>query len=580
MAYYFPFNNNPLKTRADAQQMVRDLFTPLIPYLSGQGAALDLNEGGAIFDMQASALEGVARPLWGIIPLELGGGEFPWWPLLHNAIREGVDPTHPHYWGPTGDINQRSVEMAAFGFLLALLPEKGWQPLSATTQNQLATWLAAIQHHAMPQNNWLFFTLLVQAGLTRVGREDLVDQALHQRYLEQIAGWYRGEGWYGDGDDQAIDHYGGFALHFYGLIYACLLDNPNEEYAQLFIRHARDFITPFSTWFADSGETLPIGRSGCYRFASAGFWGAAAMLPLEQGEMALVKGLWARHIRSWQHSPIFSERGLLTRGYRYPNLLMAEWYNSPTSPWWAMKAFLPLLLPETHPFWRSEESAACAPGPIFAMPAANSIAQRVNGHSIVHFAGFIETKFQWDKYNKFAYSTAFGPEMESTAYGHLLNFGDNILAFSQDNGIHWHMRHANKSVQVEGDTMQILWLAGDIEVETLITVLSDGGCRRRHRFMLHKPARVVETGFAVHQWHKAHSCLAKNSGSGAQIVLEGENGQSRITSLDSHAKQAHAATRAHTNLLSPRSVVPFLLTHLPAGEQVLESMFAVVPETR
>ncbi|MEN3752313.1 DUF2264 domain-containing protein [Mangrovibacter sp. SLW1] len=134
--------------------------------------------------------------------------------------------------------------MAAFGFLLAVLPEKGWQPLPATTQEQLATWLAGIQCHTMPQNNWLFFTLLVQAGLTRVGREDLVDQALRSRYLEKIASWYRAEGWYGDGDDQAIDHYGGFAMHFYGLIYSCLLANPDKEYAQLFTRHARDFITP------------------------------------------------------------------------------------------------------------------------------------------------------------------------------------------------------------------------------------------------------------------------------------------------------------------------------------------------
>lgn len=580
MAYYLPFKNNPLKTRADAQQMVRDLFTPLIPYLSHQGAALDLDEGGAIFDMQASALEGVARPLWGIIPLVLGGGEFPWWPLVHNAIREGVDPTHPHYWGPTGDINQRSVEMAAFGFLLAVLPEKGWQPLPATTQEQLATWLAGIQRHTMPQNNWLFFTLLVQAGLTRVGREDLVDQALRSRYLEKIASWYRAEGWYGDGDDQAIDHYGGFAMHFYGLIYSCLLANPDKEYAQLFTRHARDFIIPFSTWFADSGETLPVGRSGCYRFASASFWGAAAMLPLEQDEMAQVKGLWARHIRSWQLSPIFSESGLLTRGYRYPNLLMAEWYNSPTSPWWAMKAFLPLLLPENHPFWRSEEAPACAPGPIFSMPAANSIAQRVNGHSIVHFSGFIETKFQWDKYNKFAYSTAFGPEMESTAYGHLLNFGDNILAFSQDNGINWHMRHANKSVKIAGNTMHIHWLAGELEVETLITVLGNGRCRRRHRFILNKPALVAETGFAVHQWYNAHDCLVNTAGVGAQIALDGENGQSRITSRDNHAKETHTATRAHTNLLSPRSAVPFLLTHLPPGEQVLESEFEALPKTQ
>ena len=30
-------------------------------------------------------------------------------------------------------------------------------------------------------------------------------------------------------------------------------------------------------------------------------------------------------------------------------------YNSPQSPYWALKAFLPLILPSSHPFWEAIE---------------------------------------------------------------------------------------------------------------------------------------------------------------------------------------------------------------------------------
>ena len=35
--------------------------------------------------------------------------------------------------------------------------------------------------------------------------------------------------------------------------------------------------------------------------------------------------------------------------------LRSEDYNSPQSPYWALKSFLALGLPETHAFWTSEE---------------------------------------------------------------------------------------------------------------------------------------------------------------------------------------------------------------------------------
>ena len=47
---------------------------------------------------------------------------------------------------------------------------------------------------------------------------------------------------------------------------------------------------------------------------------------------------------------------MLSIGYGYPNLFMCESYNSAGSPYWALKAFLPLALPEDHPFWTAEEA--------------------------------------------------------------------------------------------------------------------------------------------------------------------------------------------------------------------------------
>lgn len=42
-----------------------------------------------------------------------------------------------------------------------------------------------------------------------------------------------------------------------------------------------------------------------------------------------MKGLIARHLRTWLKRPIFDRDHVLTIGYGYPNLTMAERYNAP-----------------------------------------------------------------------------------------------------------------------------------------------------------------------------------------------------------------------------------------------------------
>ncbi len=571
------FSHNAMQTKADFQQLVRDLFEPLLPFYREQGPRIDFDEGAACFDMVASSLEGVARPLWGIIPLTLGGGTFEHWPMIRELLIQGTDPQSDTFWGALGDVDQRSVEMAAIGLLLAVLPEQGWEPLTEPQQNNLALWLASIQDKPTSHNNWLFFTIFVQQGLRKVNRADLVNRELEQQYLEKIKNWYLGDGWYGDGDIETIDHYGGFAMHFYGIIYATLFEHNDPVYAELFTERANAFAGPFSYWFADNGDTLAQGRSLTYRFACGGFWAAYSTLKNSTFTPGEIKGLWARHLRSWKHKPIFTHDGRLSRGYDYPNLHMCEVYNSPTSPYWAMKAFFPLMLADDADFWTCEEEKLIYAQSVMSIPANKTIVQRVDGNSIVHYGANIHPLFQLDKYNKFAYSTFGGMDINALLYSENLSFGDNILALSFDQGANWQMRQKNLKVTQTAGELSIHWQSGEVNVLTEITIDEEGGFTRSHSFEFNREVWISETGFAVGKWYaeeKLHEARGVQGAiTGALLTVEGSNGYTTIKSLDHHAKSAHLSTRVHTDVSFPRSVVPFLLTKLPPGKHSLKTYY-------
>ena len=66
------------------------------------------------------------------------------------------------------------------------------------------------------------------------------------------------------------------------------------------------------------------------------FWGAIAYAGIELPApltWGMVKGIVLRHFRWWQtQHDMWSPSGTLTIGYSYPNMYMAENYNSPGSP--------------------------------------------------------------------------------------------------------------------------------------------------------------------------------------------------------------------------------------------------------
>lgn len=563
---------NPLGTRADAARLLLDLNAPLRPCFSPGRAQVRLGLDSAHFDRKAEWFEGYARPLWGLAPFAAGGGDFDGWSLFREGLASGSDPAHPEYWEAVTDHDQRSVEMAALGFALALVPEHLWEPLPETAKRNLATWLGGVQRVAMADNNWHFFPVMAGLGMERVGLP--VDEASRDRHLARIEEFYLRDGWYGDGAGGHIDHYNGFALQFYGLAYAALAGGRDPERAARYRDRAVAFARGFRHWFGDDGATLAIGRSLTYRFATAAFWGALAYAGVEALPWGVIRGLWARQIRWWLQQPMLDEAGRMRVGYRWPNLLMSENYNSQGSPYWAFKAFLPLALPDTHPFWQAEEAPHPDADGVTLIPGASMLVRRQGGDVTALPAGPSHDNMRGgtEKYAKFAYSTHLGPCLEAARWIHNGACGDNILAVSTDER-DWHIRRDIPARRLGRDWIETGWspLAG-VEVTTL-QFFSEGWEIRLHDLLTDRDVATLESGHAVpcrvRSRKRPGGSVLDLLSEGGILLRVGEAAASAILDPLGRRRSGAMDVMANTSLMFPQAAVPVLGGRLPPGRHLL-----------
>jgi hypothetical protein len=565
---------NRLADRNDARRLLLDLFQPLIPAFSPGRAQVKLGRDAAHFDRKAAWFEGFARPLWGLAPLHAGGGKFDQWALFREGIASGVDPGHPEYWELTADHNQRSVEMAALGFALALAPDRLWEPQPQRTRDQLAAWLGHIQSVAMADNNWRFFPVMAGLGLQRVGVA--IDEAAREQQLRRLDEFYRRDGWYMDGPGGFIDHYNGFALQFYGLIYARHAEASDPARAALYRDRARQFAQGFRYWFADDGAALAIGRSLTYRFAMAGFWAALAYADVEALPWGQIRGLWARHLRWWLDKPILDAAGRLSVGYGWPSYLMSEEYNSPGSPYWAFKAFLPLALPADHPFWTAaEEDVPPLERPLM-IPGASMLLQRDQGDVVALPAAPVrlDMRSSVDKYGKFAYSSRFGLCVEAERWiGHGF-VGDNILAVSRDGG-EFRARRAIESSRLGERWLETRWSPASGVTITTLQAFIRGWELRLHDLASEKALTLVETGHCVPtrigtrgKLRAELAAAPANAGHGLAILLD-DGHRSAIADLGGTRFAGAADAAPNTNILFPHAAAPYLAGSLASGRHLL-----------
>ncbi len=489
-----------LKTKQDFIKCLKDIICPLKEYYTPGKAGIRLGSFAASYSDEVAQMEAFSRVLWGLAPLWGGGEECDGFDEIYlKGIINGTDPESDEYWGdiPKASSDQRIVEMAALGLALILAPSKVWDPLTDKQKQNFHTWLMQVNNEIRSDNNWQLFPLLVNLGFKNVGAE--YDSARIKRSVEKCHSFYHDNGWYHDGKTDQVDYYIPFALHFYSLIYAKVMENEDPENSRIFKDRAELFAKSFIYWFDEDGSALAFGRSLTYRFAQCCFFSACLFAGVKPFPIGVIKGIISRHLEWWMSKPIFDSRGVLSVGYAYPNLNMAEFYNAYGSPYWALKAFLFLALDKNDEFFEAEPLPLPALSPLKTIPEAYMTMQRVNGYSVAltggQWAGWNPTHCP-EKYSKFAYSSRYAFNVSRATDSMYCAAPDSTLAFDIDDRIYYRRKCTEHRMDDNG-TLYSKWSpCRGITVETTLVPI-DGGHIRRHRVDCEFDCTAYDTTFAT-----------------------------------------------------------------------------------
>lgn len=553
-----PLHGQPLNSRADLVAAMGRVLAPLDAYRSQGCARVRLSPTGAIFDHGAAELEGFARPLWALAAANVGGDVAIDWQVYRTALDNGTNPEHPEFWGVVGDVDQRLVELAAVGF--ALFAAKGdlWGPLSDEAKSRVRAYLTTATNRRFSPNNWMFFRLLIDAGLRSTGDGPVPESGDGERAA--LDALYLGEGWYRDGAGNRVDHYVGFAFHVYGLLLQRFA--PETDRGDHLAR-ARLFAPQFAAWFDETGRGLPFGRSMTYRFAMTAFFGAYALSdPDPVLPWGVLKGLVLRNLRWWADQPIADRDGVLSVGFSYANPHMAEDYNSPGSPYWAMKAFLVLAIPQDHPFWQADELplpktevSQSQIGPGFVL--------RGRGQEVtVLSAGQDAPMFRHgaEKYSKFTYSTAAPPCVEVRDATFETAALDGSMAVNVA-GRRWEIRQNSRRIKQDARGLRAQWRPYDDVIIDSWLRFAGAGHVRIHRIRSAVELQTIEGGFAqARECSLPHKISVWDTSGRAKTTMGGV-----VEDLNGTRQSRVHIPAANLSLLTPKVEVPQLLGFAPVG---------------
>ncbi|ALZ95151.1 hypothetical protein APT61_03635 [Leclercia adecarboxylata] len=553
--------SNPLSSRQDLVAALNTLLAAVDTQFPAGRSRFSLGDTSAHYATDVAQMEGLSRVLWGLFPLMAAGDSTPYSDKYIAAIKQGTDPHSAGYWGEAGPYDQRLVEMAAYGLGLALLQDNLTERFSERELMNLHAWLNQITDATMPDSNWNYFAIMVQLGFKRAGLP--YDQQAIDRRFAMMDAYYLGDGWYSDGPGRPKDYYISMAFHFYGLIYATL--SGDEARSEVLRQRSALFAEDFIYMSAPDGASVPFGRSLTYRFAMVAFWSAVAFSGLEVFTPGIVKGIILRHLRWWQQQPITDRDGILTLGFAYPNLAMCEDYNSPGSPYWALKTYLILALPESHPFWQADEQPLPTLTETRVIPHAQQILIHTD-HVTLLTAGQLELNNYVNteaKYTKFAYSSRFGFTIERGRFGLKHAACDSMLLLA-DGDNYFRGRRECEAVRIDENYIFSRWSPWhDVHIESWLVPFGEWHLRL-HRINSARTLQTVEGGFAV---MKTEPQLSERGS-----YLSAANGNSAIVDLSPAVNRQPDCVVTPPNssvMFADCAAIPVLGTTVPQGESWL-----------
>ncbi|MEP6479255.1 MAG: DUF2264 domain-containing protein [Rhodoglobus sp.] len=422
--------------------------------------------------------------------------------FCRRGITNGVDPAAADRWVLLTEHDQAKVEAASIALILDMTRAWVWDSLDALTQERVIAYLApVVGDDSYPKTNWLWFRIVVETFLRSVGgpwsREDIdSDLALHDSLV-------RADGWISDGAERSYDHYVGWALHLYPVLWARMAGA-----SELSGGRASEDVGRLDRYLADAlalvgadGSPLLQGRSLIYRFAAAAPFWAGVIAGVPSWSAGQLRHAASRIVQHFDEHDVPGDSDVLSIGWHGPWRGLAQSYSGPGSPYWAAKGLLGVSLPADHPVWSAPTAplpvetgdsirAIVAPAWIVSGTRSDGIVRVIN-HGTDHA---VEGTPSADSplYARLGYSTATFPALDEESW---LNPIDQAVAILDAAGRATHRSGMRASVPfvgpddvgVVGSTWRAHWLdatptdhrhghglpgrlthAGDLDVRSLV----------------------------------------------------------------------------------------------------------------
>ncbi|MDQ0115702.1 DUF2264 domain-containing protein [Paenibacillus harenae] len=275
--------------------------------------------------------------------------------LSRTCLDAATDPDSPDYMN-FGDGFQPIVDAAFLAQALLRAPNELLRALEPRVKANVVNALKLTRSRKPVFSNWLLFAATIESALCLLGESDWdhmrVDYALKQH--EQ---WYLGDGVYGDGPEFHFDYYNSFVIQPMLVDVMAAVGDTYEEWSAMrdsIHTRARRFAEVQERLIAPDGSYPPIGRSLAYRFGAFQSLAQSALrddLPSGLDPAQVRSALTAVIRRTLELPGNFTADGWLTIGFCGHQPGVGEHYISTGSLYLSATVFLPLGLPDAHPFW-------------------------------------------------------------------------------------------------------------------------------------------------------------------------------------------------------------------------------------
>lgn len=279
--------------------------------------------------------------------------------LVRQCIRVAADPDAKDCMNfSEGDQPIVDAAFLAQGILRA--PKELWEPLDEQTKERVLDAMRQTRSRRPYKCNWLLFSAMIECLLHHAGAPDWDPMRIDYALLKH-AEWYKGDGWYGDGDTFHLDYYNSFVIQPMLLdVLAEMRDEFDDwkNFAQTAWLRASHYATHQEQLISPEGTYPLVGRSLTYRF------GAFHALAMAAYHHKLEDGMTPAQVRCaltavmkniLSFDDMFDQNGWLQIGVCGHQPGMGERYISTGSLYLCSAVFLPLGLDENDPFWSAPD---------------------------------------------------------------------------------------------------------------------------------------------------------------------------------------------------------------------------------